>query len=220
MDKVNLDDLMKAALVELQEYLDLQIRYNKVLLAKRLGEISSYFTLFLLLLGVTGFIFIFLSFAFVEWFNTIYDDSYYGHLIVAGFYIFLALLLLLFRKQLIFNPIRSLLGGILIGEESNHIEDAVSFKTKEGLNINLKKYKKAIDKKEKKLRERFEKLGDQFTVSNIIQTVAMNAYNSFITTSNIAKAAYNLIKRITGKKKRKVKKKQRDGSPEIEENSY
>ena len=102
MESKNLDGSLKDTLVGLQHYVDLQIRYNKLLLAKRMGEISSIFVLFLLLLGIISFALFFLSFAFVDWFAANYSNRFYGHLIVFGFYFLIALLLFLLKEP-IFN---------------------------------------------------------------------------------------------------------------------
>lgn len=220
MDKVNLDDSLRLVLVELQEYLSLQLKYNKMQLAKRMGEIISNLALFLIALGIGGFLLIFLSFAFVAWYNEHYGVLYTGHLIVAGFYLFLLLILILFKNQLIFTPIRKLFGNIMFNEDDDHVEYEEAFRTTESLGIRVRKYKKQLKKKEEKLGKTFRSLSTQFTLANIFQTVVRNAYNSFITTSNIAKTAYSLIKRITAKKKQKVKKRKGDRSTEIEENSY
>lgn len=216
MDKLNLDEYLKSALVELQEYLNLQLRYNKLLLTKRLGEVSSYFTLFLLLLGIGGFFLFFLSFAFVEWFNEYYLSKFYGYLIVSGFYLLLFLFLIIFRKTFIFNPLRKLFGEIMVGGENENAEDILAFRSKAKFTSTLKKQKKVIDEKEKELRSKFETLGGQLTISNIIQTVAMNAYASFVTTSGIAKLAYNLMKRFTRRKK-KTKRISKKNQRNIEE---
>ena len=187
-----------------------------MLLAKRLGEVSSYFILFLLLLGFGGFLVFFLSFTFVAWFNEIVNSKYLGHLVISGFYLVIMLVVFLFRKPLIFSPIRKLFGEIFIGEESENPEDINSFKSQAKLTSDLKKYKKGINEKENLLKKNFSQLGNQLTIRNIIQTVAKNAYASFITTSNIAKMAFNLIKRFTSKKK-KVKRKKSKSAPELEE---
>ena len=206
MDKVNLDDSLRSVLVELQEYLNLQLKYNKMLLAKRMGEIISYLALFLIAIGISGFVLIFLSFAFVTWFNAQYGVLYTGHLIVAGFYMLLILALIIFRKQLIFNPIRKLFGNIMFNEDDDHVEYEEAFKTSQSLVIRIRKYKKLLKKKEEKIGKSFESLSSQFTLSNIFQTVVRNAYNSFVTTSNIARAAYNIVKKFTSSKKKRLKR--------------
>lgn len=206
MDKVNLDDALRSALVELQEYLNLQLKYNKMLLAKRMGEIISHLALFLLAIGISGFVFIFLSFAFVTWYNEHYGATYAGHLIVAGFYLLMMLILILFKKQLIFTPIRKLFGNIMFNEDDDHVEYEEAFKTTENLSIRVRKYKKLLKKKEEKLGKTFGSLSKQFTLANIFQTVIRNAYNSFVTTSNIARTAYNIVKKFTSSKKKKLKR--------------
>jgi len=216
MEKINIDDSLRSALVELQEYLNLQLRYNKMLLAKRLGEVTSYFTLFMIMLVLGGFLLLFLSFTFVEWINEFYNSKYLGHLIIAGFYFLVILIIFLFRKPIIFNPIRKLFGEIMVGEESDNPEDIISFRSTAKLTLNLRKHKKDIDEKEKVLKEEFSKLGNQLTISNIIQTVAMNAYSSFMTTSNIVKTVYSLIKKFTGGKK-KVKRSKKRSPQELDE---
>ena len=170
----------------------------------------------MLLLVLGGFLIFFLSFAFVEWFNEIYLSKYHGYLIVSGFYFIILIIIFLFRKLLIFNPIRKLFGEIMVGEESDNPEDIISFRSTAKLTLNLKKHKKDIDLKEKDLKEKFEKLGNQITIGNIIQTVAMNAYSSFVTTSNIVKTVYSLIKRLTGGKK-KVKRSKKRPPQELDE---
>lgn len=216
MDKDNLHDSLKAALVELQEYLNLQIKYNKMLLAKKMGEVSSYLTLFLLVLGLSSFILLFLSFTFAEWFNDYYQTTYYGLLVVAGFYSLLALIIILFRRPLIYGPIRKMFGGILFGETEDSTEFTQAFKSTENLDNRIRKFRKTIEKKEEKLRKKFSSLDDQFTFSNIITSIAKNAYASFVTTTNIAKAAYNLVKRFSSKKKR-VKRRSKNRPPELDE---
>lgn len=219
MDKVNLDDSLKAALVELQEYLNLQLKYNKLLLAKKMGEIFSHLALFVLVIGVSGFLMIFLSFAFVTWFNQLTGQFYGGHLIVAGFYLMLALIIILFRKQLIFGPIRKLFGKVMFSEEDDHIAYEDAFKSMGNLNLRIRKYKKAIKKKEDKLGKKYESLSTQLTFANIVQSIVKNAYTSFVTTSNIAKAAFSIFKKLTKGKKKRVKRKKYQ-PPELEEENY
>ena len=206
MDKVNLDDSIRSALVELQEYLNLQLKYNKMQLAKRMGEIISHLALFLIAIGISGFVFVLLSFAFVTWYNAHFGATYEGHLIVAGFYLFLMVILIVFKKQLIFNPIRTLFGNIMFNEDDDHVEYEEAFKKAESLNVLIRKYKKLLKKKEEKLGKTFESLSNRFTLSNIFQTIVRNAYSSFVTTSNIARAAYNIVKKFTGSKKKNLKR--------------
>lgn len=210
MDKVNLDDSIRSALVELQEYLNLQLKYNKMLLGKKMGEIISYLALFILVIGICGFLLFFISFAFVAWFNEYFATPYAGHLIVAGFYLFLALILIIFRNPLIFGPIRKLFGNVLFGDDEDAREYEEAFKTTEKLGNRIDKYKKLVKKKGDSLGEKFEVLSKELTISNIFQTILKSAYNSFLTTTNIARSAFMLLKKFSGSKKKKVSRKRRE----------
>ena len=217
MESKNLDGSLKDTLVGLQHYVDLQIRYNKLLLAKRMGEISSIFVLFLLLLGIISFALFFLSFAFVDWFAANYSNRFYGHLIVFGFYFLIALLLFLLKEPLIFGPIRKLFAGIFTGEEDNGDNKKV-FHSKEAIDLLLRNYRETIKEEEADLKEKFEKLGKVFTLPNVIQSAGRSIYKSFVTTSNMARFTYNLVKIIKSSLSKKKEKKRKVEPPLIEDN--
>lgn len=215
MEHKNLDNSLKDTLVGLQHYIDIQIKYNKLLLAKRMGEVSSIFVLMLLLLGVFSFALFFLSFAFVEWYTANYESRFYGHLIVFGFYFFIGLLLLILREPLIFSPIRKLFARVFAGEENGDNAKNV-FGSKEAIELQLKNYREILKEEEADLKERFEKFGKAFTLSNIIQSAGRSFYKSFVTTSNIARVAYGLVKRVKGGISKKKSRKRKKEPPQIE----
>lgn len=217
MESKNLDGSLKDTLVSLQYYVDLQIRYNKLLLTKRMGEISSIFALFLLLLGIFSFALFFLSFAFVDWYAANYGNRFYGHLIVFGFYFLIALLLFLLKEPLIFGPIRKLFAGIFTGEEDNGDNRKV-LHSKEAIDLLLRNYRETIKEEEADLKEMFEKLGKVFTLPNVIQSAGMSIYKSFVTTSNMARFTYNLVKMIKSSLSKKKEKKREVEPPLIEDN--
>jgi hypothetical protein len=210
MDKVNLDDSIRSALAELQEYLNLQLKYNKMVLGKKMGEITSYLALFILVIGICGFLLFFISFAFVAWFNEIFDAPYAGHLIVAGIYLLAALMLIILRKPLIFSPIRKLFGSVLFGDDDDAMEYEEAFKTSEKLGIRISKYKKLVKLKVDILAEKFDLLSKELTISNIFQTILRSAYESFLTTTNVAKAAFMLVRKFIKPKKKTLRRKRRN----------
>jgi len=209
MDKTTIDTSLRETLGELQVYFELQLKYNKLVLSKKLSEVSSFFVLFLILLGLSGFLLLFGSFAFVDWIALHVEYRYFGHLIVVGFYLLLILILFVFRKQIIFNPVRKLFGSILFDDDDLDL-NSTTFSNPKALQIQLKNQKAFIKSQEAVVKEKFESLSDELTISNILQSVAINAYNSFLTASNVAKVAYNLVKRISFRKK-KSKSKSRSG---------
>lgn len=217
MKSKNLDGSLKDTLVGLQHYVDLQIRYNKLLLAKRMGEISSVFTLFMILLIIFSFALLFLSFTFVDWFAAQYDNRYFGNLIVFGFYSLIGLILILFREQFIFGPIRNLFANIFATKEDNG-DNKKAFRSKEAIDLLLINYRETIKEEEDDLKEKFEKLGKAFTLPNVIQSAGKSIYKSFVTTSNMARFTYQLVKRIKGGFSKKKEKKRKVEPPLIEDN--
>jgi hypothetical protein len=202
MDKTTIDTSLRETLAELQVYLELQLRYNKLVLSNKLSEVSSFFVLFLVLLGLSGFLLLFGSLAFVEWISQYVTYTYLGHLIVFGFYMLLMLMLYLFRKQLIFNPVRKLFGSIFFDEEDKDINET-TFSNPKTLKLQIKSEKAFLKSQEAILKEKLELLSNELTISNIFQSLAVNVYNSFVTSANVARVAYNLVKRFTFNKKSK-----------------
>ena len=197
MESNRLEDSLKDTLAGLQYYVDLQVKYNKLLFAKKTGEFSSFFITFLLLTGIFSFALLFLSFAFVEWYTAHYGDRLTGRLIVGVFYLVVGLIVFLFRKSLIKKPVRRFLGMMLSTETD---EDGISvFKTKATLNKSIHKYKKAIKTQEKDLKDKFDKLGSDFSFPKIIQNAARATYQSFMTAKNMARLSYFIMNSIKTK---------------------
>lgn len=203
MDNTNIDTSLRETLAELQVYLEQQLRYNKLVLTKKLGEVSSFFVLFLILLGLAGFLLLFGSLAFVDWISQYVQYTYLGHLIVFGFYLLLILTLVIFRRQIIFNPVRKVFGSIFFDDDDEEEINEDTFSNQKNLKLQIKNQKAFLKSQEDILKEKLDTLNKELTISNIFQTIAINAYNSFITSANIAKLAYNLVKRFTINKKTK-----------------
>lgn len=199
MDKTTIDTSLRETLGELQVYLEIQLRYNKLVLSKKISEVSSFFVLFLVLLGLSGFLLLFGSLAFVDWIALHVEYRYFGHLIVVGFYLLLMLILFIFRKQIIFNPVRKLFGSILFDDDDDKVNPTTFINTKT-LQLQIKTQKAFLKSQEAVLKDKFESLSEELTISNILQSVAINAYNSFLTASNVARVAYNLVKRFSFRK--------------------
>lgn len=204
MENIELGGILKDSFSSLQRYVDLQLKYNKLLLTQKMSEILSLMTLFAILLGLSGFILIFLSFSFVSWYKDYVGSAFYGYLWVSLFYFILAVLIYLLRRQFLFGPLRIIFGNILFREETNDWED-IPFKTKEDLNVNIANYKTELHNQTEDLKNKIEYLGDNLTLTNILFNAGKSFYNSYVTTANIVKVSALLMRKILTKKKRKKK---------------
>ncbi|PKP32503.1 MAG: hypothetical protein CVT99_03970 [Bacteroidetes bacterium HGW-Bacteroidetes-16] len=189
----------------LKSYIDIQVKYNKLKLTQKLGDITSYFALLFVVTALAGGLLLFLSFAFVYWFAKTTDlDVYIGYLIVAGFYLVLIVLIINFKERLLFSPIRNLLGSILFEDEMQG--SAVnSFKNKESVTKMIKDLDHQIHQHQEELTSKFHVLQESLTLANISQQLFQNVYSKVVTTSNVARIAFLLIKRLKQKSSKKKK---------------
>lgn len=206
MDNTNFESPLKDVLAELQRYFELQLEYNKIILAKKIGELSSLLVLFLLLSGVLGFATLFLSFSFVYWYEENVGSRFVATLMVTAFYLILGISLLLLRKPLLSRPIKRLLGQIVAVEDDDSGQKHNPLQSEEVLRTRLKKCKEDIKAEELVLKEKFEDFHEVFTTTNIVQSIFKSFYETFLTTSNIAKVAFGLVSRIKESIRKKRKK--------------
>ncbi|OFY48646.1 MAG: hypothetical protein A2W85_05965 [Bacteroidetes bacterium GWF2_41_31] len=189
----------------IKSYIDIQVKYNKLLLTQKLGDITSYFAMLFIITALAGGLLFFLSFAFVYWFAKTTDlDVYIGYLIVAGFYLVLIGLIINFKERLLFSPIRNLLGSILF--ENEMPGSAVnSFSNKESMTKMIKELDHQIHQHQEELTSKFHVLQESLTLANISQQLFQNVYSKVVTTSNVARIAFLLIKRLKQKSSKKKK---------------
>jgi hypothetical protein len=217
MENADFGAPLKETLETLKFYIDRQVQYNKLLLGKKLGETAYYGSLLLFFSFLGTLVLIFLSFGFVWWFSdNNYGKTHIGFLIISLFYVLLGLVVYFTRKRLIGNPIRKLLGEILYEEEEDEGNESFHFSSKEMLNHKIQRSKDKLKKQEEVLKEQFAGLGDAYTFTSISQRMLKNAYQSVMTTSNIARFTYLLVQRLKGGKKKQRKKE----PPKIEEKTH
>ncbi len=203
---------LKETIEEFKSFIEKEIKYNKLVWAKRIGELSSYLLLLVLLLAFGSFVLLFISFAFAGWFEDITGLGIgTGYIVVATFYALLGVLVFIYRQKLFFNPARKILGRILFDDDDESKNATYIFETKETLSEHIKKEQQELAKQKAKLNTKVNELGNSITFTNIVHQIIGRAYDSLLTTTNIAKFAFNMVKKIkwfTEKRTRKDKNKQ------------
>ncbi len=201
---------VKESIEELKSYLDLQLRYQKMIAAKKASKASSFAALFLILFSIAAGFILFFSFAFVWWYSGGHSDKMaQGYLIVAAFYLLLAIVTVVFRNQLLINPIRSLMAKLLFedaasGEDKKSFS-AINLKDETAFNALLLKEKKQIKDKEILLQQKFKEVEQQFTFTNMVKLATENIVSSYVTTATVAKLAFKAFSNLKHKRK-KLKK--------------
>lgn len=215
MESDNFGTPLKDTLEEFKKYIEIQVIYNKLVFTKKAGELTSYLFLLLLLFGLSSFVLLFFSFAFASWFGDITKLGIgTGYLVVACFYIILAIIVYAFRKPLIFNPIRKIFGNIFFGNETPSKDSYnFTFDSEQSQIDDIKIAHDELTAHRDSLNEKINKLGETFTFTNIAHQLIGRAYDSVMTTSNIAKFTYKLIKKLkwfSARKKKKIAKQKQD----------
>ena len=90
-------------------YLDLKVGYIKINVAGYLIRFFSSLVLWLVIFWILFFVVVFGSFAFAYWFGEMTGRWSLGFLIIAGFYIILAVFIYLFRRAIIVRPFTRLI---------------------------------------------------------------------------------------------------------------
>ena len=198
---------VKESVEELKSYFDLQFRYQKMIVAKKTSKISSFASLFLILFSIAAGFILFFSFAFVWWYsNGNSDKMVQGYLIVAGFYLLLAVVTIVFRKRLVINPIRNLLIEIFFEDSATKKDKTnlseINLKDEKAFNDLLLKEKKQIKEKEAVLQQKYKEVERQFTFTNIVKMATENLVHSYVTTATVAKLAFKAFSNFKHKKKR------------------
>lgn len=188
---------------EFKTYLEQQLNYNKLVFTKKIGELSSYLTLMMILAFLATLILIFLSFAFVWWFSANNPDKVFiGYLIVAGFYALLGIVVFVLRESLIFKPIRKVLGNIIFSDTSSKVRNE-TFESAEMLDARITFSKERLELKEKELSKKINELGEVYNAKNIAKQMWESTYSKILTTTNMAKMAFNFVQSLKRKRRRK-----------------
>lgn len=208
MEHDNLGTPIKEVIEEFKNYVEDLITYNKLVFVRGASELSSILLMIVVFFGLTGFVLLFISFAFAGWFGAITNLGIgTGYIVVALFYVLLGFIVFRYRNRLIFNPSRKLFGDIFFGDFDS--EDEFKFDSEASHTDNINKVHDRLTVKKELIDKKVKTIEKNLTFVNIFQEILGKAYNSIVTTSNIAKFAFSIIKSfkgVVGKKKRKTKK--------------
>jgi len=105
---------------KVREYVRLRIDLFKLDLAEKLSTLITTLLISVIFFIVFLFFTLFLSLAFIFWFKEYVGDAWVGSIIVAGFYILVAIITYLLRDKLFLNRIVGQISKILLEEEDEN----------------------------------------------------------------------------------------------------
>jgi hypothetical protein len=104
-------------------YFDLRVGYLKLYVAEYLIRFFSSLVLWMVVFLFLFFVLVFSSFAFAYWFGEMTGRWSLGFLIIAGFYVLLAVLVIVLRKSIIIKPFTRLIISQMELDQVNDTED-------------------------------------------------------------------------------------------------
>ena len=208
MEQQHLNTPIRESIGELKEYLDLQIRYQKLMAAKKTSKISSFSALAFIMISLIFSLLLFLSFAFVWWYSG--DDPrkmYEGYLIVGAFYVFIILLIIIFRKQFFYAPIRKYIFNVFFSNSHDEQLADANLVNESSFEKTVQSEKTKIKEKELTIQQKFKEVEQEFTFVNLAKMAMGTVMNSYMTTTTIAKLVFKTVSNLKHRKNRRIKKK-------------
>jgi signal transduction histidine kinase len=123
MESDSLSSQIKQLIEQLKVYVNLRLDYVRLYVADFLIRFFSGMVLWLVIFLFLFFVLVFGSFAFAFWFGELTGNMALGFLIIAGFYVLLAVLIYLLRKQLLIKPFTKLIMTQMELDKLNETED-------------------------------------------------------------------------------------------------
>jgi hypothetical protein len=123
MENDSLSSQIKHLVDEIKVYVNLRVSYLRLNVAEFLIRFFSGLVLWMVVFLFLFFVLVFGSFAFAYWFGELTGHISLGFLIIAGFYILLALLIYAFRRPLIVRPFTQMVITQMELDKLNEQED-------------------------------------------------------------------------------------------------
>jgi len=123
METESISSQFKQVLEQLKVYLDLRVNYARLYVAEFLIRFFSGLVLWMVIFLFLFFVLVFGSFAFAYWFAELTGKMSLGFLIIAGFYILIAVLIFAFKRPLIVKPFTKMIITQMELDKFNDLQD-------------------------------------------------------------------------------------------------
>jgi hypothetical protein len=122
-EDISLSDLIKRLFDQVKVYFNLRVGYLRLYIAEYLIRFFSSLVLSMVIFLFLFFVLVFGSFAFAYWFGELTGRWSVGFLIIAGFYVLLAVMFFVLRRVLIVKPFTKLIIKQMELDKFNDLED-------------------------------------------------------------------------------------------------
>lgn len=155
----------------MKNYVNLRIDITLLSISNKMSHAAAYFVFAIIIGFIALFVSLFLSLSLSEWLAVVLNMPGMGNLIVSLIYIILGLIVFIYRKKLILDPINKNIGSLLdmsdLNSDSAIQEDQGLEGTLEDLKLDLKKTESSFDQNIVDIKDyySFEQLKDRLITS-------------------------------------------------------
>ncbi len=141
---------------QLKDYINVKIDLISLFVVKKLSKMIPLFVLAFILAFTFLFFTLFMSHAFINWYEDYIGKASTAALIVSGFYLLLGLIFFIFRKALIYRPIQKSIIDDLSFKDINSNSEIDKISSIEDMENELSKLKTRSEKTEEELSDAFD----------------------------------------------------------------
>jgi hypothetical protein len=116
MNTTKIPDQFSSLTDHVKEYIGLKLELFRLTATEKLASLTTHILLSLILFVLGMFFLLFLSLAFIFWYGEVAGPMYEAALMVAGFYVVIALVIWIFRIPVFVNPLISRLSNLFLEE--------------------------------------------------------------------------------------------------------
>jgi len=121
MESGNISDNFSELTENIKKYINLRIDMVKLVLTEKLARMATILLIIVILFVLFMFLLFFLSFSFIFWYADHVGPAYAGALIVTCVYLLAGIAVVIFRIQLILNPLIRQITKVLM-DNKNEVE--------------------------------------------------------------------------------------------------
>ena len=153
--------------VQMKQYVNLRLDLFGMVLLKKLFSGISLVVMIAIVAFTSLFFLVFTSYSFILWFADYYGNASTGAFIVSGFYLAITLIVIIFRKPLIFNPMEKVAYSQMDIKEFHRETVVEPIKGKEDYIRELEALKQEMNDLDSKLDSKVEEIKGYYSFDSI-----------------------------------------------------
>jgi len=120
MESTKISDNFTQLTENIKDYVNLRIDLAKLIITEKLAKLVSFFLIAVIFFILAMFLLLFISLAFVYWFDAAIGSSWVGALIVTAVYVMGGILIYIKRHEFFINPLVTQITKILMEEKDEN----------------------------------------------------------------------------------------------------